>query len=329
MSKNSLRKQLSNFISGLYTKKEAEKVFDAVKDADNFMLIDKFMSEIWDDSKDVTSSLKEEQTQSRKEAAELLHQINGTPPRYQLFRKMITVAASIAILFSFAFGGYMLFTKNTLDSVEFVEVSTSYGEIKNITLPDNTNVSLNSCTRIIYPSKFVEEDRKITLIGQAYFQVAKDKDHPFIIETDQFKVKVLGTSFDVKAYTNDQMLLVSVESGKVQVDIPEARLNLIANEQIEINSETNEFAKQKDDHQIAVWRTGNLRFNKMPIKDVAKELERAYNCRIEFKPGQEFDNLITGEHNNKNLESVLTSIEYTSGIHSKSNDNNKTILLYK
>ena len=70
-----------------------------------------------------------------------------------------------------------------------------------------------------------------------------------------------------------------------------------------------------------------MRFNSTPIRDVAKELERMYNCRITFTQGQEFNNLISGEHDNKSLEAVLQSIGYTSGIHYKRSGDQ--VLLYK
>ena len=70
-----------------------------------------------------------------------------------------------------------------------------------------------------------------------------------------------------------------------------------------------------------------MRFNSTPICDVAKELERMYNCRITFAEGQDFKNLISGEHDNKSLDAVLQSIEYTSGIHYKKKENE--VLLYK
>ena len=78
---------------------------------------------------------------------------------------------------------------------------------------------------------------------------------------------------------------------------------------------------------MALWRKGSLRFSSTPVRDVAKELERMYNCRITFAEGQEFNNLISGEHDNKNLEAVLQSSEYTSGILYKKEGNQ--VLLYK
>ena len=140
-------------------------------------------------------------------------------------------------------------------------------------------------------------------------------------------MRVLGTRFDVKSYSSDEIVSVDVESGKVQVDLPEAMMRLQTKEQILINTASGEYSKRREERSVAVWRKGGLRFNSTPIRDVAKELERMYNCRIAFSDGQEFNNLISGEHDNKSLEAVLQSIEYTSGIHYKKEGNN--VLLFK
>lgn len=128
---------------------------------------------------------------------------------------------------------------------------------------------------------------------------------PFIVKTKRLDVRVLGTRFDVKSYSTDEIVSVSVESGKVQVDLPEAMMRLTAKEQVLINTVSGEYSKKTEDRGVAVWMKGGLRFYSTPIRDVAKELERVYNCRIAFAPGQDFNNLITGEHDNKSSRPYL------------------------
>ena len=113
----------------------------------------------------------------------------------------------------------------------------------------------------------------------------------------------------------------------MQVELPEAMMRLKSNEQLLINKELGTYSKKNEKHEVAEWRVGNLCFDATPLHDVAKELERRYNCRIIFADGQKFDNLISGEHDNKSLEDVLQSIEYTSGIRYKISGNQ--VLLYK
>lgn len=220
---------------------------------------------------------------------------------------------------------YLNYVSN--QQISYLEASTSYGEHKEVILPDGTVLTLNSCSRVRYPNRFVVDERRIELEGEGFFQVSRNENQPFIINTHFFDVRVLGTSFNVKSYSSDETVMVDVESGKIQVDMPEAMMRLTANEQVRINTVSGEYSKEREKHAVAVWRGGALRFDATPIHDVAKELERMYNCRITFAQGQSFENLISGEHDNKSLEAVLQSIEYSSGIHYKVSGQN--VLLYK
>ena len=111
------------------------------------------------------------------------------------------------------------------------------------------------------------------------------------------------------------------------LDLPEAMMRLTANERVLINTLSGEYAKQKEEGEVASWRTGSLRFYRTPLFDVARELERRYHCRIVFADGVGSDNLISGQHDNKTLEAVLRSIEYASGIRYRAEGD--SIVLYK
>lgn len=331
---NKERTLLKNFINGIYTKEEAKEVLDLIKKDQGQNILNQTMNEAWDESLYVDTISTNEQEEYIQEAKTLLNNIKGTIPRTNktkfslLTRKSIAIAASIVVIISAAIGGYKFFNKAYGEKdLLYTEEITSYGEKKSITLPDGTQIILNACTRIKYPTNFEEDKRQIYLEGEAYFDVREDKERPFIVSTDQLKVTVLGTVFDVKAYLEDEQISVSVASGKVQVEMIDAMSRLTANEQITINQNTNEHYKTIENQLVGVWRLGSLRFNRTPIKEVAKELERVYNCRFIFTPDQDFDNLITGEHHNKSLEAVLKSIEQTSNIKAKISED--TIVLYK
>ena len=211
--------------------------------------------------------------------------------------------------------------------ITYWEASTSYGECKQVQLPDGTQLTLNSCSRVRYPDHFIGKERRVELEGEGYFRVFHNEKQPFVVNTHRFDVRVLGTCFNVKSYSSDEVVSVDVESGKVQVDLPEAMMRLKAKEQVLISTVSGEYNKRHEERGVAVWRKRGLRFNSTPICDVAKELERMYNCRITFAEGQDFKNLISGEHDNKSLDAVLQSIEYTSGIHYKKKESE--VLLYK
>ena len=256
-----------------------------------------------------------EREKYKREARQLLKRIEHKKRTW--FRRASVVAVSTAAVIAIIIGSVNFFRYMNEQQVTLAEITTSFGEKRQVTLPDGTLLVLNSCSQVRYPDRFVGDLR-----------VARNEKMPFVVRTKRLDVQVLGTRFDVKSYSTDEIVSVSVESGKVQVDLPEAMMRLTAKEQVLINTVSGEYSKKTEDRGVAVWMKGGLRFYSTPIRDVAKELERVYNCRITFAPGQDFNNLITGEHDNKSLEAVLKSIEFISG-DIKYKKEGINVLLYK
>ena len=124
------------------------------------------------------------------------------------YQKFARVAAVIVPLFLLAGGMfYYLSPRN-----EMIEVSVAYGEQKRLILPDSSEVWLNAGSSILYPETFAKNKRQVILNGEAYFSVKKDTVSPFIVETSQLSVKVLGTRFNVKAYPNDEKITTTLRS---------------------------------------------------------------------------------------------------------------------
>ena len=324
MEKNENTLFWRRYIDNLYTTEDAERLLEMGRDASDNGLLNDLAEKIWDESAQMQSCTSLEREKYKEEAWRLLRQIN---PRkklryYRLVMSLVGVVAMICLVW----GVVSYWHVNKSDMVWLV-ASTSYGEQKEVILPDGTRLLLNACSQVRYPERFTEEKREVELEGEGYFQVTHKEEQPFIVTTDAFDVQVLGTCFNVRAYSSDETVAVDVESGKVQVDLPEAMMRLKAQEQVLINKVSGEYSKLHDEGCVAVWRNGGLRFEATPICDVAKVLERRYNCRITFAAGQEFDNFISGEHDNQSLEVVLQSIEFVSGIHYRVNGNQ--VLLYK
>lgn len=314
------------FFAGVYTKEEASQVFQCISNPESKEVFDDLVAELWEESAIAGHATTDSQReQYKKEARHLLDSIERRK-RHSWYR-FGAIAASITVLVAIVWGGGYFVSNAFTRELVYVEAGTSYGEKKQLLLPDGTRLVLNSCSHIRYPKQFAGNERRVELEGEGYFNVAHNETEPFIINTSRLDVRVLGTSFNIKSYAADEIVAVSVESGKVQVDVPEAIMRLVANEQVYINTISEEYSKRKESGQVAAWIMGTLKFNSTPIRDVAKELERAYDCRIRFGPNQNFDNLISGEHDNKDLESVLKAIEYISNIKYKKEGRN--ILLYK
>lgn len=319
------KQKLRRYLDDIYTRDEASQLLDSLRDAENKDLLDEVAADVWEASFDHQQTTDVEREKYKKEARQLLRKIEHGKRLW--FNRTLYAVAGVAAMLCILFGSVQYFHYMEEQSITYSQASTSHGEKKQVTLPDGTQIVLNSCSSLRYPSQFSGKQRKVQLDGEAYFRVARNEEKPFIVTTHNFNVRVLGTHFDIKSYPKDEIVSVNVESGKVQVDLPEAMMRLTAQEQVLINTLSGEYTKKKEEREVAVWIKGALRFSSTPIRDVARELERVYNCHITFAPGYEFTNLISGEHDNKSLESVLQSIEYVSGV--KHRKEGKEIVLYK
>jgi ferric-dicitrate binding protein FerR (iron transport regulator) len=317
---------LRHFFDGVYTTEEVSQAFQYISNPENKEVFDDFAAELWEESAiEEYTTTDNRRGQYKREARHLLDAMEYHKKRS--WYRFSAIVASIAVLVTISWGGFHFVSHAFTRELTYVEIGTSYGEKKQLLLPDGTQLFLSSCSHIRYPEQFAGNERRIKLEGEGYFRVAHNETKPFIINTCRLDVQVLGTSFNIKSYATDEIVAVSVESGKVQVNTSEAAMRLVANEQVYINTISKEYSKRKKNRQVAAWINGTLYFNCTPIHDVAKELERVYDCRIKFCSNQNFNNLISGEHDNKDLESVLKAIEYTSNIKYKKEGRN--ILLYK
>lgn len=317
---------LARYITGLYTRRDAKTFFQALQSDSVHSEIEKEMDKVWENSSD-SQWLPSHYEQYKTEAQLLLNKLQKKEKRFTLY-PLIKYAAVVILILVLGIGGFTYMHSKTESAVAYTEMKVKNGECQRLTLPDGTHVILNAGSFIRYPSQFTTDTRWVEMDGEAFFEVKRADNKPFIVRTHDADVKVLGTSFNIKAYTADEQLAVSVCTGKVQVDMPEAMMRLFPNEQLIFTKKNGELQKRNEDVKKATgWMNGGLYFNKTPIHSVVLELERRYNCRIEFAAGAIYDEYIYGEHDNKNLESVLKSIQYSTDIRYKKESDK--IVLYK
>lgn len=317
---------LKRFVDGLYTRKDADDLLKHFHAGKYNTEISEAMDTVWEEmEEDEVSSLQHQQY--REEARLLLSRIRKPEKRFS-FIPYLRYVAIVAVILSIGWGGFRLIRSNQEKVLTYTEVHVKNGEHKRVILPDGTSVTLNAGSYLRYPREFITDVRRIEMNGEAFFEVTRDEEKPFLIHTKDADVKVLGTSFNVKAFDMDEQLTVSVQTGKVQVDLPEAMMRLLPDEQFVMDKTKGEFQKRNEDARLStVWIKGGLYFNRTPIRTVVNELVRMYNRTIEFASGAEYDDYIYGEHDNKSLEAVLKSIQYSTDI--KYRIENDKIVLYK
>ena len=158
------------------------------------------------------------------------------------------------------------------------------GETFKITLCDGTEVWLNANTHFVYPTTFVEKERTVTLNGEAYFKVAKDAEHPFIVKTPHVQTRVLGTEFNIRSYSPEDTHIVLI-SGKVEVSNTKnnAYTRLIPGEDAHLQPDGNFIMTEVDLDSYIYWKDGFFYFDDVTLKDIMENIGRWYNVNIEFR----------------------------------------------
>jgi ferric-dicitrate binding protein FerR (iron transport regulator) len=199
--------------------------------------------------------------------------------------------------------------------VELVTVENPAGKRSQVVLPDGSTVWLNAESTLTYPRQFQDGKREITLQGEGFFEVVRNEHAPFIISSRNVSVRVLGTSFNVKSY-DDENAEVTVRSGKVEVEASDKRkVQLIADQQISFSAQQGfSPVKRVDADDFMAWRDGVLLFDNKNLKQLTSILERWYGKTIILKNEKLNSCQLVGRHENESLDEILLSIQFVLDI---------------
>ncbi|MFW5656815.1 MAG: FecR family protein [Bacteroidota bacterium] len=223
--------------------------------------------------------------------------------------QIIRLAAGLALILGLSVAGYYIF--RGLDGERLITDDS----IASIELPDGSTVTLNRESKLRYPAEFEIDRRKIILEGEAYFEVSADPERPFIIETKQSRVEVLGTSFTVKAYEETEDVEVVVASGMVSLSpkkMPEKRVVLKPGELGTLNpkNEDLEIVKNTDENFLS-WKTRHLEFDNAPLGVITQKLEEVYGKDIIIENEALRACPVTVTFDDMSLEAVLNILQST------------------
>jgi len=219
------------------------------------------------------------------------------------------------------------------------EIEVPYGSKSLIRLPDGSKVWVNAGSKISYPADFGVTSRNVYLSGEAYFDVAKMEEVPFFVNTDVIRIKVYGTAFNVKAYSDEQLVETTLDHGAISIirnDAPEREINVAPNQKITIRRNTQkspvsststttkttiqplenlDVQEVKSTETITAWKDNRLVFEQEPLWSLAKQLERRYN--VQFRFGNEKIKTIrfTAAIKEMPIDQVLEAISIISPIH--------------
>jgi ferric-dicitrate binding protein FerR (iron transport regulator) len=195
-------------------------------------------------------------------------------------------------------------------------VSNTGSTIKRVDLSDGSVVWLKPNSKVEYPYEFGVNERQLKLSGEAFFVVEKDPSRPFMIISDKVITKVLGTSFNIRAYEESSSIEVEVLTGKVSVSLSDLEkteeLNrsvlLTPNQRVKYIKGENEFAKEApemDVKTLAIWQTTNISFDNVTVREVIKTLNDRFDVRIQAGNRNLLNCIIRADFTNQNLPDIL------------------------
>ncbi|MGC4104426.1 FecR family protein [Ferruginibacter sp.] len=194
-------------------------------------------------------------------------------------------------------------------------IETPRGRQFELVLEDGTKVWLNAASSIRYPVVFDDKERKVEITGEAYFEVAKNKEKPFRVSVNGTTVEVLGTHFNINAYTDEASLNTTLLEGSVKVIKNENTMLLTPGQQAQVN-ETGAITKapRVNTDEVMAWKNNNFSFNNTDLKKLMRQLSRWYDVEVEYKNNSEPIKFNGDISRGVTLSNVLKMLELTGEV---------------
>ena len=213
-----------------------------------------------------------------------LEQENQKKQEVFKLRSVLRYAAAIVGVMVLA-AGLVYWFRNKAE--ELVVASAAHGQVREMLLPDGTKVWLNQSSVLKYPRAFEGKERHVYLDGEAYFEVARNHEKPFMVKSPAMDVRVLGTSFNIKCRPDNSFAETTLIEGEVEVKdkSDKGRITLLPGQKAVLNRVTGRMqVKQVDPKMEIVWHNDLIPFEKSSIFQIAAALERFYGVKIILSP---------------------------------------------
>ncbi len=285
------RALIEKYLDNRCTQEEAALVEAFIRQPEGAAILDGLLTERL--SADIQASMEQPEDEAKKAqwSARIRERLDGERKKIRRMKMLRYAAVWAALLMGAGFFALYRYggRSHNMTAQVFQEKRNQMGERAVIRLNDGSVIYLGSDSKLEYPESFKGASREIVLTGEAFFEIAEDPAHPFVVRTGNIQTTVLGTSFKIHAFVGSP-LSVAVATGKVRVDQKDGdKLKQMA-----VLTPGNEL--EWDQHQVKLntvevadvegWQKGRLVFNNKTLKEIAMELERSYNVKISFKKQQ-------------------------------------------
>lgn len=246
-------------------------------------------------------------------------------PVTTLFKKIILNYQKVAAIFLLPFIAVSLyFSVQQLDvETTWFQTSALRGQKSQVVLPDGTKVWLNSDSQISYPDNFGRKNRRVQLRGEAYFEVSSDAKNPFFVEAGEAQVRVVGTTFNLKAYPDENEIETTLFEGKVELTIHPENKNIAARtvkmqhgESLVFNKTKNELKYGRfESEEILAWTNNQLIFKNVNFENLVRKIERWFDVEIVYDEARLNKQRLTVElHQGELLFRLLDIIEFAMDV---------------
>ena len=317
-----MNRLFNKYYRSLLNPDEFSEVSEFFSEAKNETRIFNMMKPFWEEelTKSLDSKRSNSDLYSKIKEFVLLDKQKRLGRKIKFYTWSLRIAAVfiIGLLLSTVF----LFQESRVQYSDQIQtITTPYGAKMNYTLPDGSIVWLNSGSTFSYAAKF-GKTRSVNLVGEAFFEVEK-APKPFIVSTEYGDVKVKGTSFNVKAYADDNDFETTLEEGSVVFKVKNAgnEVTLKPGEQVS-KTESGYTVKKVETKYFTSWKEGKLLFNREPFPSFIKKLERWYNVKIEYSDPKLNDLWYTGTIEMESISEVMEMISKAAPV--SYHFNNKT-----
>ena len=261
---------------------------------------------------------------SAKESYSILEKQLDIPKtkRIPLFRYV----AAASVVFILSLSSYWFYQ----DSKSHTVTLTTAGQIETIGLPDGTKVTLGRYSSLQYPSEFIDKERVVSLSGEGFFDVAKNKERPFVVSAGDIRIKVLGTQFNVQAYIKDECIQTTLVEGSVAIsNVKNGQTAVLEPNQLAVfYKKTASLHKETVNNALeaVAWKDGKLLFNDKTLIQITEDLSNYFNVTINVSDSALKDYKLTARfEQNESIEDILNVLQTAVGFTWEKNEDTITI----
>ncbi len=346
---NNIEDLLRKFSTGDLSPRESKEFAKILKEGDDNKELKAILTAYWEKAEkahlEVPTNKLLERLRTKITNTEIK---SGGGTRHKMMYTFMRYAAVVILTFGLTWfakdltkGSSKLAALPQTEALHANEVSVLYGSKSKITLPDGSTVHLNSGSVLRYPAQFDNANRMVSIEGEAYFDVKKDPNHPFLVRTCGVTVRVLGTKFNVKSYSDEKTVEATLVSGKVELYANNQEINEKNRLMVLAPNQQAVFEVQKgksdsimsmvlnvnvDVNPIVSWKDNQLMFRDEKFADLAQKLERWYNVDIEIADPKLRSTAFSGVFVKETIEQSLNALELAAPFRYRMEKNRIVIL---